>query len=238
MVLAARMVVVGALAVFLALVSTAPASLLYLYDFPGTPGSGLANSQTNPQPGHATFGDWSRVNLTAGAAANQFESTFWNNTSILDPTQYESFTITADAGYHLDLQKLTFVEYRAAGGPTKGVVQMFVNGSTTPWDVYNYNPVTNAGGGKLETFNFTPTTDADNVTSVEFRFYGYNGGTPAAGLFLDNVATYGAVVPEVAPLLPVTLIIACSVAETHRRRRSHRALRDGRSRDSAPIALQ
>ena len=194
------------------------ASLLFLYDFPGSPGSGLASSQTNPQPGHATFGDWSRVNLTAGPAAHQFESTFWNNTSVFDPTQYESFTITAAAGYHLDLQKLTFVEYRDAGGPTKGVVQMFVNGSTTAWDIYNYNPVSNAGGGKVETFNFTPTTDADNATSVEFRFYGYNGGTPNAGLFLDNVATYGTVVPEVAPLLPVTLIITFSIIKSHRRR--------------------
>ena len=96
---------------------------------------------------------------------------------------------------------------------------MFVNGSTTPWDTYNYNPVVNSGGGKVETFNFTPTTDADNATSVEFRFYGYNGGTPAAGLFLDNVTTYGTVVlPEIAPLLPVSLIITCSIIKSHRRR--------------------
>lgn len=220
----------------LAMCSKVRASLLYLYDFPGTPGSGLASSQTNPQPPNAAFGDWSRVNVTAGTASNQFEGTFWNNSSIFDPTQYESFTITANAGYHLDLQKLTFLQSRSSGGPTKGVVEMFVNGSTTPWDVYNYNPVVNSGGGKLETFNFTPTTDADNATTIEFRFYGYNGGTPAAGLFLDNVGTYGTIVlPEVAPLIPVALIVTCSVLQNHRRRARNLRDRNEKSRGLAVI---
>src|SRR5579864_1903084 len=87
-------------------IAAANASIVWIYDFPGTPGSGLAADQSNPQPSGATFSDWSRVNLTAGTTSDVFDSTFWNNTAVFDPTQYESFTITADAGSHLDLQSL------------------------------------------------------------------------------------------------------------------------------------
>jgi hypothetical protein len=172
---------------------SARGTVIYTYDFPGTPGSGLASDQSSTAPAYTTFGDWNRVNLTAGGATNVFESTFWNTTAIFDATQYESFTITADAGWHLNLQLLTFDEMRTAGGPTKGRIQMFINGSAVPYDIFNYNP---SASFQNQTFNFTPTTDADNVTTVEFRFYGWNGGTPEASLILDNVAITLDVVPE------------------------------------------
>ena len=183
-------------------------SIVWTYDFPGSPGSGVGNNQTNPQPTGATFGDWARVNLTAGTASDAFESTFWNNTAVFDPTQYESFTITADAGYHLNLEQLTFDEMRTSGGPTKGHIEMFLNGSSAPWAVFNYNPSSNWNS---HTFDFTDTTDSDNVTLVEFRFYGWNGGTPDAGLLFDNVAVTLSAVPEVPNLGAVILVIGCAV---------------------------
>jgi hypothetical protein len=186
------------------------ASIVWTYDFPGSPGSGLAADQTNPQPAGATFSDWNRVNLSAGTTADVLDSNFWNNTAVFDSTQYESFSITATAGCNLDLQLLSFDEMRTAGGPTKGHVEMFINGSSAPWAVYNYNP---SASWKTETFNFTPTTDADNVTSVEFRFYGWNGGTPSASLLLDNVSVVltigGVAVPEASSLGPIALLLCC-----------------------------
>ena len=208
-----------AVALFVA-VKASNASIVWTYDFPGSPGSGLAADQTNPQPAGATFGDWNRVNLTAGTTSDVFDSTFWNNTAVFDPTQYESFSITADAGCHLNLQLLTFDEMRTAGGPTKGHVEMFINGSTAPWAVFNYNPASN---WHTETFNFTPTTDLDNVTSVEFRFYGWNGGTPDASLLLDNVSVtltiVGTPVPEVSSLGPLSLLLLTVAAGRALRRR-------------------
>lgn len=193
-----------------ALPLSADATFVFTYDFPGTPGSGLASDQTNStQPGNAAFGDWARVNVTAGTTADVFDSTFWNNTATFDNTQYEAFDITANAGYHINLSgTLTFDEMRTAGGPTKGRVDIFLNGSTTAFATYTYLPSSTFKG---ETFNFTPTTDGDNVTSVEFRFYGWNGGTPSASLFLDNVATTIDVVPEVGAwmvaLLPISIAL-------------------------------
>ena len=170
------------------------ATIVYTYDFPGTPGSGLASNQSSTAPAYTTFGDWSRVNVTAGPTANAFESTNWNTTSTFDPTEYASFTITTNAGWHLNLQLLTFDEVRASGGPTKGRVDMFINGSTTAYATFNYNP---SASVQNKSFDFTDTVDADNVTTVEFRFYGWNGGTAAAGLTFDNVAITLDVVPEV-----------------------------------------
>ena len=195
-----------------ALPISARATFVFTYDFPGTPGSGVAANQTNPtQPGNATFGDWAQVNVVPGTASDVLDGTFWNNTATFDSTQYEAFDITANTGYHINLSgTLTFDEARSAGGPTNGRVQIFLNGSTTPYATYNYNPHS-APNFNTETFNFTPTTDGDNVTSVEFRFYGWNGGTPAASLYLDNVSTTIDVVPEfgtwVAALLPISIAL-------------------------------
>ena len=206
--------------------STAKSSVVYTYDFPGNPGSGLAADQTNPQFPNATFGDWARVNVSAGPAANSFDSTFWNTTSSFDPTQYVSFSITADAGYHLNLSLLTFDEMRTSGGPTKGHVEMFLDGSAAPYAVMNYNPHSSIHS---ETFNFTPTTDADNVGTVEFRFYGWNGGTPEASLILANVAVTLSIVPEPSTvlfaLLPIGIALF-SLAQGWRRKRKSSVARN------------
>src|SRR6266446_1472232 len=182
------------------------ASLVYIYDFPGTPGSGLAADQTNPPPGIANFGDWSRVNVSQVGTSDVFDSNFWNTTAVFDSTQYASFSITADAGYHLNLELLTFDQMRTAGGPTKGRIEMFLNGSATPYATFDYNPSSSV---QNKTFNFTPTTDAANVTSVEFRFYGWNGGTPDASLIFDNVTITVSTVPEASAFWPVILLLAC-----------------------------
>ena len=201
--------------------STAQSSVVFLYDFPGTPGSGLASDQTNPQPANATFGDWSRVNVSPVGTAAAFDSNFWNTTSTFDPTQYASFSITADAGYHLNLSLLTFDEMRTSGGPTKGHIELFLDGSAAPYAVFNYNP---SSQWTSHTFNFADTTDADNVGTVDFRFYGWNGGTPNASLIFDNVAVTLSIVPEpgtrVFALLPVGIALYSFAQGLRRKKRT------------------
>ncbi len=212
------MVVKSLLTGFVALIlagSAARASIVWTYDFPGTPGSGLGSGQTNPQPANATFGDWNRANLTQIATSDVFDNGGWNNSSVFDPTQYASFTITADAGYHLNLSLLTFDEMRSAGGPTKGEVQLFLNGSSTAYATFTYNPTSST---QNQTFSFTPTTDATNVTLAEFRFYGWNGGDPGGTMAFDNVATTLDIVPEIPVFWPVLFVIACILIGKEKRR--------------------
>ena len=187
------------------------ASLIYLYDFPGN--SGLASDQTNPQPTNATFGNFTRNNVAAtpSAPANYFGSNTWSLNTSLDPTVYEGFSITATGGFHLNLSSLDFTAYRSNTGPANIEVGLFLNGSTTAYATYDIAPVVGVSTGY--TFNFTPLTDTDNVTSATFKFFGWNAASGTGGQFyVSNVGTNGAIssLPESSQLAPVLLLLGCA----------------------------
>jgi hypothetical protein len=201
--------------------SGAKASLIYLYDFPGDPGSGLATDQTNPQPSNVTFSDFSRTNLTLAATSTPGEfdtSGFAHNGQ--DTTQYQGFSITAAAGHVLSLTSLTFDAFQYASGATQGQVALFLNGSAVAYATQGFHWDVN---GQV-TFDFIDLTDGDNITSAEFRFYGWTAGSINGADGLDNVAingTIGTAVPEASAFWPIMLLMACvgmtSVRETRRR---------------------
>ncbi len=200
------------------LASTSQASLIYLYDFPGTPGSGSAAAQTNAQPSGATFSDFTRTNLTPDTMTytNEFTSVGYAHPA-QDLTQYAGFTITAKFGQTLDLTSLTFDTIHHASGPTKEEVHLYLNGDySTPYATQFFS------GTKSIAFNFTPLTNVDNVTSAEFRFYGWNAGQPAGSNGFSNVAVNGAIgtaiVPEVSALPCVILLVFCLLLHKNRRR--------------------
>jgi hypothetical protein len=210
-------------AMFLLLLSAAHARAIFIYDFPGIPGSGLAADQTNPQPANATFSDFTRTGVVQAGDPNKFVSSQWNQGSSLDPTQYVGFSITAAAGYHLELTSLTFDAGISLNGPPNAEVAIFVNGSSTPYDTMLFTPpATLPNTPTTFTFNLTPLTAADNATLVEFRFYGWNSTASGERLGFDNVATNGTIsnLPEPsngwAALLPV-VIVSCQVWRRLRR---------------------
>src|SRR6478672_10474086 len=106
-----RLPIIAAVALLLAS-SDAHASLIYTYDFPGNPGSGLASDQTNGQPAGATFSDFTRTagltQMPGAPANNTYGTESWNQTGSIDPTQYEGFTATAGPGVHFLLTSLSF----------------------------------------------------------------------------------------------------------------------------------
>jgi hypothetical protein len=201
----AKRVVLTAVGV-VAIYSGTEASLIYTYDFPGTPGSGLAVDQTNPQPPNATFSDFTRTNLNPDTVLrpNEFDTIGWAHNG-QDTTQHEGFTITAHPGYLLDLSSLTFNAFQYASGATQGQVALFLNGSASAYASLDFHWDVN---GPV-TFNFTPLTITDNVTVAEFRFYGWTAGSPNGGDGLSAVAVFGdVVVPEVSSLGPIVLLLA------------------------------
>jgi hypothetical protein len=188
----------------------ARASLIYLYDFPGNPGSGLASDQTNGQPSGATFSDFTRTNVGATpTGANEFGGNTWSLSGSLDSTVFESFSITADVGFHLNLDSLTFSAQRSATGPQNMEVALFLNGSTTASATYDFSPTASMVS---YSFNFPPLTDSDNATTATFKFYGWNATSGVGGqLYLDDVATNGAIsnAPEPSALWPILLLFGC-----------------------------
>jgi hypothetical protein len=188
--------------------STARASLVFLYDFPGNPGSGLAANQTSPQPTYETFSDFTRTNVTSVNAANVFASHAWSTAASLDPTLYEGFSITANTGVHIDLTSLTFNAYLGSAGPQNIEVRLFLNGSASAYATYDFLPT---GTSASYTFNFTHVTTADNVSSATFSFYGWNAQNTGGAFYLGNVGTYSAV-PEVPTVWPIILLICFILA--------------------------
>lgn len=183
---------------FIALVlacSSGHASVIYIYDFPGNPGSGLASDQTNGQPSGATFSDFTRTaDLTQmpGTPANgTFGTENWNQTGTIDTTQFEGFSITAGVGNHLNLTSLSFDLALKPSGPANFEVGLFLNGSATAFATLDISPT-----ATLTTYNFdfTDLTDADNVTTATFKFFGWNASAAGGGIVLDNVTTNGTVV--------------------------------------------
>lgn len=195
--------------------SSANASLIYTYDFPGN--SGLASAQTNPQPSGATFSDFTRsnVNTPPTGPSDTFWTSNWGLSTSPDSTKFVSFSIVASGGFHLNLSSLTFSAQRFAQGPQNMAVTLFINGSVTPYATYLFSPTTSMTS---YTFNFTPLTDANNATIASFSFYGWNAIGSGGQLYLDNVATYGTIssLPEPSAILPIFILIGCVSVEKRR----------------------
>ena len=208
-------------ATFLPQASTA--TVIYTYDFPGSPGSGLAAAQTNGQPPNGTFSDFVRVGglnvVGGGGGTNVFGSNNWNQTGSIDLSQYEGFTITSAAGYHLELTDVGFQVKTSATGLGNMRVALYVNGSTTAFATFDLSPTTTM---TAYSFDFTDLTPADNATTVDIRFYGWNAGGAGSQVFLDNVTTSGIIsnVPEFEPAWIAFLVIAVSLVAERRRARA------------------
>ncbi len=216
----------------------AKGSVIFRYDFPGTPGNGAVSAQTSPQPAGAVFSDFVRVNLTPdpNAYANEFTSIGYAHPT-LDLTQYAGFSINAQPGQTLNLTSLTFDTMHHASGPTKEYIYLYLNGDfSTSYASQFFSGTTTVD------FIFTALTSADNVTRVDFRFYGYNAGKPEGSNGLGNVIINGdfgiAPVPEVSALVPlVALGIAIALHANRRRlapsRKLAKTLSGSDRRDSA-----
>jgi hypothetical protein len=192
------------------------ASVIYLYDFPGDPGSGLAVDQTNLQPSGATFSDFTRTNVTATAGGNVFNSSNWNQGVAIDTAEYVGFSITSAAGFVLNLTSLTFDARRSATGPPNAEVALFLNGSSTAYATLDFVPTAILGP---VTFDFTDLTDADNVTSATFHFYGWTALGSGGQLEFGNVSTNGTIsnLPEGPVAWPIFVLLGCVFIENLRR---------------------
>jgi hypothetical protein len=167
------------------------------------------------QPSGATFGDFTRTNVDPAGGGNVFNSSNWNQGVTIDTTEYVGFSITSDAGFVINLTSLTFDARRSATGPPNAEVALFLNGSSTAYATLDFVPTAVLGP---VTFDFTDLTDADNVTSATFRFYGWTALGSGGQLQFGNVATNGAIgaVPEIATSWPVVFLLGCVLIDTMR----------------------
>ena len=185
-------------------------AIISTYTFTGADPAGDAET---PAVTGAVFSSFSRVNLTAHAVNDQFVSNDFAGGASIDTSEYIEFTVTADAGYKLDLESISFKHTRvdqnttSRRGPQSGAIRA---------DFESFGP----GSGTGSTFSpvtsqTTSTWDFDDYStlpggSVTFRFYGWNQtGAPGHNsqrLNLDDVTLYGEVTPVILAPEPATFV--------------------------------
>lgn len=152
-------------------------------------------------PGMPNYPGWYGVGNTYGPYGNQAEAAY------LASNYYLSLTVTADAGYELNLTQLSFDE--AASGPSTDDWYLFtdVNGFTVGNSVDTADFVGSQGS---LTYN-TPIVDLSGaayqgLSGIELRIY--FGNSSSGAKFFDNVEltgtvdeTNGAEIPEPGTLL-------------------------------------
>jgi hypothetical protein len=169
-----------------------------------------------PTPGNmpvlaanATGTALTRNTLTCTSAANVFNSSAINNKAAVNDNSYIQFSVTADAGYELNLTSLSFFSQGSPTAPNQMEVRYSTDGfiTSTTWGAA---PKTLTSPGATSTWDFTDFTSLAGIT-VTFRFYPFGtqradlSSTPAsasATLRLDNITLNGSVL---APM-PVKLI--------------------------------
>lgn len=203
-------------AVALALSASIQAQVLYTYTFTGT---GSLDGATVPG------GTLAPIMLVGGLSNQNGPNALlvgnFTTAATIDLGSYISLAITADPGYVITLDSLDGLRRRFNNGPQNGRVALFLNGSPTPVDFQNF-PYTNTVTGGA--FNFADIVATDNVTTAEFRLYGWNSttGGPATRLAgFDDVSITGTftAVPEPGSVF-AGLAALGSVAYGWRRRRA------------------
>jgi hypothetical protein len=141
---------------------------------------------------------------------DQFASTNYTSAAAIDLGEYVEFTVTANAGYQLDLESLNFKHTRTdqnsnRTGPQNGAVrasfESFAAGSGTG---STFSPVASQTSS---TWNFTDFSTAAGG-SATFRFYGWNSvGNPSTSmqLRLDDITLNGNVTLVPPPGTPPTV---------------------------------
>ncbi|MEZ5047275.1 MAG: hypothetical protein R2831_09830 [Chitinophagaceae bacterium] len=190
-------VFLGSLMMLLASVSITNAQL-YLNEFTGT---GTCPTQGNvpTMATNATGAPLTRSNINCATVNNMFNSNGLNITNIIDNTKYIEFSVTANAGYKLNVASLQFFRQGSNTAPNSLEVRYSTDGFATSTSWGSAPLTTNPGGAPL-LWDFTDFTTADGGT-VTFRFYPYgatsvSGGVSATGgtFRLDDVTVNGTVI--------------------------------------------
>ncbi len=186
--------------------STATAQL-GVYNFTGFGTCPNQNPAVNSQPANAVFSNYTAVGstITCTAVTDAFGYRKWNNGNSIDLTEYAQFSITANAGYALNLTSFSFIHLAdKAQASTYWVLRSSLDNYTN-----------NIATAPITTFPQTPSitlpVEFNNLGSVNFRLYVIDAPDADTRWYHDNVTLYGAVVGAPAtPANPTSNSPQCS----------------------------
>ncbi|MFT3794777.1 YDG domain-containing protein [Flavobacterium sp.] len=137
-------------------------------------------------PANVTGSPLTRQGATCTVTANVFNSTTLNNTATLSETNYIEFSLTANTGYKMGIQSLSFFRQGSGTAPNRLEVRYSTDNFAT-FTAWGAAPNTPTSGSAI-TWNF-PDFLVRHGGSVKFRFYPY--GTQRADLAAGTAATTG-----------------------------------------------
>ena len=159
-------------------------SQLFTFNFTGvgtcptTQGSSLTL-----QPANATVSAVARTGLTCSGTNDCFNSSAWSTAATTDFSQYIEVSVTANAGYLINLNSLSFSTLRSSTGPVNASVA-----HDRGTGIFSAN------------YPFAPGTSATNITwgmnalsstpgaTVKFRIYGWGASNIAGTMRISNLS--------------------------------------------------
>jgi hypothetical protein len=153
---------------------------------------------------NATVTPLIRSTITCSSAGNVFNNSTLNNTASRNNASYIEFSVTADAGFKLNLTSLSFFRQASATAPNSLIVSYSTDPSPTNFNATRVDMATSTSptSGTIITWNFPSTITTTDGGKVTFRFYPFGttradngvGTASSSGAFrLDDVSFDGSV---------------------------------------------
>jgi len=205
----------------------AQAQVILAWDFNGNAGSELTDTADVFGTNISNTGPSGVISRGAGnnPATNggRFNANGWTETSLANAIAADDFfewTITADSGFQINLDSITFNFQRSGTGPTEFAIRSSLDSFAS--DVATFTGLAN---GTTQTVDNTTLGASFNAfTTATFRFYGF-GSTNAGGsagfegtgndLILNGAVT---AVPEPSTLALISLGLGMVYLIRHRRK--------------------
>ncbi|WP_159468705.1 T9SS type A sorting domain-containing protein [Dyadobacter sp. 3J3] len=175
-------------------------SQIYSNTFTGVSACPTPGNISTPIP-NVTGTELTRNTITCTPFANAFNSTTLNNTASINNNSYIEFSVTANAGYQLDVTSLTFFRQGSASAPNQLEIRYSTDGFATS-SAWGAAPKTITSPGATTTWDFDDFTVASSV-QLTFRIYpfgtqradlGTNTASTGASFRLDKIILNGTVI--------------------------------------------
>ncbi len=162
------------------------AAQLGMYEFTQASGCPVLANTVTVQPANASFSIYTNTGGTCTAAANVFNNNTWNTGAVVDPANYNEFSIQADSCFGLTLTKLTFT-HKVSNVNTIPTWHLRSSLDNFAADIASDSITTNI------ILNDTVMLAAafSNLNQVTFRFYITGISTSGATWRNDNVSLSG-----------------------------------------------
>ena len=164
---------------------------LGVYAFTGSKTCPTQNPNVISQPTNAVFSSFSTVNTNCKDEDNVCDHEGWNTTATINLSEYHQFSITANAGYVLNLTSFSFSQFvdDEGSGNTRWILRSSVDNYAT--DI--------AQGSALEVSQtpsvILPVGIFTGRSAVTFRIYLINSDDSGNEWTIDNVTLGGSVLP-------------------------------------------